>query len=59
MQEGIEKGEIKQGDSRAIASEIYGLICSTLIYKKREEEMNIMQLYHEYENTIINGLKVK
>ena len=60
VQEGIEKGEIKKGDIRAIASEIYGLICSTLVYKKREiENMNIMQLYHEYENTVINGLRNK
>ena len=34
VQEGIEKGEIKKGDTRAIASEIYGLICSTLVYQK-------------------------
>ena len=58
VQEGIEKGEIKDGDTRAIASEIYGLICSTLVYKKREgENMEIMKVYHEYENTIVNGLK--
>ena len=60
VQEGIEKGEIKDGDTRAIASEIYGLICSTLVYKKREgENMDIMKLYSEYENTIVNGLKNK
>ena len=54
------KGEIKEGDTRAIASEIYGLICSTLVYKKREgEDMDVMRLYHEYENTVINGLRVK
>lgn len=60
VQEGIEKSEIKEGDTRAIASEIYGLICSTLVYKKREgEDMDVMRLYHEYENTVINGLRVK
>ena len=60
VQQGIEKGEIKKGDTRAIASEIYGLICSTLVYKKREEEqMDVMKLYHEYENTIVNGLRIK
>lgn len=60
VQEGIEKGEIKKGDPRAIASEIYGLICSTLVYKKREApNMDIMKLYHEYENTLIKGLKIK
>ena len=60
VQEGIQKGEIKNGDARAIASEIYGLICSTLIYKKRDGvEMDVMKLYHEYENTVINGLRIK
>ena len=49
VQEGIEKGEIKKGDVRAISSEIYGLICSTLVYKKREQEMDIMKLYHEFK----------
>ena len=53
VQQGIEKGEIKKGDTRAIASEIYGLICSTLVYKKREEEqMDVMKLYQEYENLL-------
>ena len=60
VQQGLEKGEIKKGDPRAIASEIYGLICSTLVYKKREEEqMDVMKLYQEYENTIVNGLRIK
>ena len=60
VQDGINKQEIKNGDARAIASEIYGLICSTLIYKKRERiNMDIMKLYHEYENTVINGLRIK
>ena len=60
VQAGIEKQEIKNGDTRVIASEIYGLICSTLVYKKREgENMDIMKLYHEYENTVINGLRNK
>lgn len=59
VQEGIDNNQIKNGNARIIASEIYGLICSTLIYKKREgNKMDIMKLYYEYENTIINGLKV-
>ena len=55
---GIEKGEIKQGNPQAIASEIYGLICSSLVYKTRsKEEIDIMQLYKEFESTVIKGLK--
>lgn len=59
VKEGISKGQIKNGDPKAIASEIYGLICSSLVYKIREaEKFNTMNLYHQFENTIIKSLKV-
>ena len=45
-----EAKQIKQGNPEVIASEIYGVICSTLVYKERTEEINIMKLYKEYEN---------
>lgn len=57
VKEGIEKGEIKQGNPEAISSEIYGLICSALIYKLRNNsEIDIMKLYKEFETTVIRGL---
>ena len=60
VKEGIKKGEIKKGNPQVIASEIYGLICSSLVYKIRsKEEIDIMKLYKEFENTIIEGLRVK
>lgn len=60
VEEGMEVGQIKKGNPQAIASEIYGLICSSLVYKTREEEnTDIMKLYKEFENTVIEGLKVK
>ena len=60
VEEGIERGEIKKGNVQAIASEIYGLIGSSLVYKIRSrEEIDIMKLYKEFENTVIEGLKVK
>ncbi len=55
---GIEAGQIKNGNSKVIASEIYGLICSTLVYKQ-QEDFEVMKMYYEYENTIINGLNPK
>ena len=59
VKEGIKKGQIKQGNSQAIASEIYGLICSSLVYKLRNNgQIEIMKLYKEFENTIIQGLKI-
>lgn len=58
VKSGIEAGQIKQGNSKAIASEIYGLICSSLVYKLRNhEEIDVMKLYKEFEITVIEGLK--
>ena len=58
VKQGIKLGQIKDGDSKIIASEIYGLICSTLIYKINEREnFNIMKVYNQFELTIIAGLK--
>ena len=56
----MKKGEIVEGNPKMIASEIYGLICSSLAYKMRHSgEIEIMKLYKEFENTIIEGLKNK
>jgi len=58
VKEGIDLGQIKKGDSKVIASEIYGLICSALVCKmKAGENFSVMDLYNEFENTIIKGLK--
>jgi len=58
VKEGIDLGQIKKGDSKVIASEIYGLICSALVCKMRAgENFSVMDLYNEFENTIIKGLK--
>ena len=55
---GISKGQIKGDDAKIIATEIYGLICSTLVYKMRErEKFNITDMYNAYEATIIKGFK--
>src|SRR5699024_10642195 len=57
VKEGIEKKQIKEGNPKVIASEIYALICSTLVYKLRnEKEIDIMKLYKDFENTVIEGL---
>ena len=54
---GIKLGQIKEGNPKIIASEIYGLICSSLVYKNRNNgEIDVMKLYYEFENTLIKGL---
>ena len=58
VKEGIVLGQIKGKDAKIIATEIYGLICSTLVYKMRErEKFDISDMYNAYEATIIKGLK--
>lgn len=60
VEEGMKAGQIKKGDVKAIASEIYALIASTLIYKmKCGEDIEVIKLYKEFENTVIEGLRVK
>lgn len=59
VKEGIDAGEIKNGNPEAIASEIYGLICSALVYKiRKNDEIEIMKLYKEFEDTVIKSLKI-
>jgi len=59
VKKGIEAGEIKNGNPEAIASEIYGLICSALVYKIRNNgQIETMKLYKEFEDTVIKGLKI-
>ena len=58
VKEGIDAKQIKAGDEKIYASEIYGLICSCLVYKLRDKErFNVGKVYKEFENTVIKGLK--
>ena len=58
VKQGMSLGQIKGDDAKIIATEIYGLICSTLMYKMRErEKFDITDMYNAYESTIIKGLK--
>lgn len=56
--EGIEKGEITKMDPAACAAGIFGLTCSTLVYKTRkQEELDINKTFLELEKLVISGLK--
>ena len=58
VEEGIKKGEIVNADPEVIASAVFGTTCSSLIYKvKSEKEIDIATMYHEFEKSIINGLR--
>ena len=51
---------VSKGNTNVIASEIYALIASTLVYKmKSQDNVEIIKLYKEFENTVIEGIKNK
>lgn len=55
---GIEKGEIVDVDPELIATGIFGITCSSLVYKlKIGRPIDIKQIYNEYEKTILKGLQ--
>lgn len=57
VKEGMEKGEINQGDPNVIASGIFGFACSSLIYRKRvDHDLDIQKLYKEIEKSFIRKL---
>ncbi len=58
IKEGIKKGEIIDGDSNVMASGIFGLTSSSLIYKMRKDkEIEVPELYSEIDKTFIKKLK--
>ncbi len=58
IEEGIEKGEIRDGNSETIATSIFGVICSSLTYKlKVEKEIKVNETCDYFFDVIINGIK--
>ena len=58
VQEGIDNGDIVKCDAEVLASEIFFFFFSALIYKRKKglQEINIYQIYEEYEKTIFDKL---
>ena len=56
IDEGLEKGDIKQCDSEVLACELFSLTCSTLIYRRKVGEFDINKLYKEYEKILLDKL---
>ena len=58
VKEGINNGEIIEGDANLIASGIFGFICSIMITKLRShEQIDIPKLYKEIDNIFLRKLK--
>lgn len=57
IKEGIKKGDIKKCNSNITATTIFSLTSSFMMYKKQiDNEINILQIYREYEKIIFNSL---
>lgn len=61
VSEGVNNGDIVKCNPSILASEIFSLTCSTLIYKRKMEleEINIQEIYEEYEKTLFNKIELK
>jgi len=56
--DGIESGEIRKIDPAISASGIFGITCSSLVYKTNEQkELDIDKTFLEFEKLVISGLK--
>ena len=54
---GIEKGEITNVNPHILASTIFSLTYSILVYKiQTGKPIDVQELYSEYQNIIVNGL---
>ena len=57
VKEGIERGEILEGNSNVISSGIFGFISSSFIYKMRHGgDINVQELFNEVDNLFIRKL---
>lgn len=57
IEEGMKKGELPQSNPAILASTIFGLTSSSLVYKSQTgKNLNIDELYEEFQNIIISSL---
>ena len=57
IKEGIESGEFYDGNVEALASGVFGVTCSSLIYRlKKNRTVNIDDVYNGFINTVLRGI---
>ena len=61
VQEGVDNGDLVNCDAEILASEIFSLTCSTLIYRRKAnlDAIDVQTLYKEYEKTLFNKIQSK
>lgn len=57
IKEGMESKEFYEGDVEAIASGVFGVTCSSLIYRlKKNREVDIEKVYNGFIDTVVRGI---
>lgn len=58
VQEGVDNGDIVNCNAEMLASEIFSLTCSALIYRRKAgiEQIDVQSIYREYEKTLFNKI---
>ena len=58
IEKGQEEGDFFECNSELMASEIFSLTCSTMIYlRKTEKELDVQELYKGYEKTLFEKIE--
>ena len=56
--DGIENGDLKECDTRTIAFEIFGVICSGVMLRyKNDKKINISDTAKKFSDIILSGMK--
>lgn len=57
IKEGIENNEFYDGDVEALASGVFGVTCSSLIYRlKKNREVDIQSVYNGFIDSVVKGI---
>ncbi len=60
IEQAIPQEDREKKNTEMIATTVFGVTCSSLIYKmRRNEEIDIQKLYSEFTNSILSGLMMK
>ncbi len=60
IKEGIDSGEFYDGDIEALASGVFGVTCSSLIYRLRtDRQVDVQDVYDGFIETVVRGISKK
>lgn len=57
IEEGQQKGDIPECDLEMLSCDIFSMVFSMLIYKKKKDEFEIIDIYEKYKKILLNKLE--